>query len=229
MISEINFARNYSAFWFEYTPWLKDYVNSVNTGFADRLYPPLSGKDEPKYRSINNVVSFTLFKNIILEKNNNLHKAYTDSLTILRNYPRTNIATYKLDLPNIDIITSMSQKLIERYRKTPITFYPQFDGCGILDNCQGDLLQNNNTLVEIKAGERNFTASDLRQVLIYTALNWLANKKNIFDVELFNPRMGIVWQTSLIDFVSSISDLSIEDLFEQIGKYLSNSSEDIIF
>lgn len=228
MISEVNFARNYSAFWFEYAPWLKNYVNSVNTGFADRLYPPLNSKDEPKYRSINNVVSFTLFKNIILENNNSLTQAYADSLIILNNYPRTNLTTYQLTTPNVDIITSMSEKLIERYKKTPITFYPQFNGCGILDNCQGDLLQNN-TLIEIKAGERNITASDLRQILIYTALNWLANKKNISDVELFNPRMGMVWQTSLVDFVSSISDLSMEDLFEQIGKHLSNLSEDIIF
>ena len=229
MISEVNFAKNYSSFWTEYTPWVKDYVHSLNSGLIEHLYTSLEEKDDPKYRSINNVTAFTLFKNTVYLNNNDIDKAFVESVRILKNYPRTNIDTYQLTDPlNYRTIKTISDRLRSRYKNDNIIFYPKFNGCGILDNCQGDLFINQ-TLIEIKAGDRNITVQDLRQLLIYSALNWLSGTCEISYVELFNPRTGHLWNASILEFVSSISDLSMEDLFEQIGKYLSDLSEDVIY
>ena len=99
MISEVNFAKNYSSFWTEYTPWVKDYVHSLNSGLIEHLYTSLEEKDDPKYRSINNVTAFTLFKNTVYLNNNDIDKAFVESVRILKNYPRTNIDTYQLTDP----------------------------------------------------------------------------------------------------------------------------------
>lgn len=229
MISEVNFAKNHSSFWTEYTPWSKDYVHSLNSGLVEHLYASLEEKDDPKYRSVNNVMAFTLFKNIACMNNNDIDNAFVESVKILKNYPRTNLDTYQLADPiNCRTIKAISDRLIYRYKDKNTIFYPQFNGCGILDNCQGDLFSNQ-TLIEIKAGDRNITVQDLRQLLIYSALNWLSGACNIYYIELFNPRTGHLWNASIQEFISSISDLSMEELFEQIGKYLSDLSEDVIY
>jgi hypothetical protein len=39
-----------------------------------------------------------------------------------------------------------------------------------MESCQGDIL-NNETLIEIKAGERGILSSDIKQIITYCALN----------------------------------------------------------
>ncbi len=55
---------------------------------------------------------------------------------------------------------------------------PRFEGCGWLDECEADFLTSN-VLVEVKAGDRAFRSIDLRQVLIYCALNFASKKYDI--------------------------------------------------
>jgi len=96
-----------------------------------------------------------------------------------------------------------------------------------MESCQGDIFYNE-TLVEIKAGERGILSSDIKQIITYCALNWLSNHpKKIINVEFYNPRQGILWVSELEELIMSVSNLPIEDLFDQIGKYLINMSEDI--
>src|SRR5579864_8207330 len=52
----------------------------------------------------------------------------------------------------------------------PVVKSPVFRGCGFVDECTGDLIIGNQ-LVEVKAGDRSFRATDIRQLLVYCALN----------------------------------------------------------
>jgi len=226
MISEVSFSRGYGSFWSEYTPWLGDFVSEINKGIASRIQNPIfSHIDDTTHRSINNTIAFCLFKNSITTGNKNIRDAYNEGITIVRNYPKNNITSYSLSDEYIEIITEISNRLINRYKNKTIEFYPQFLGCGIMESCQGDIYIEN-TLVEIKAGERGFQTSDIKQVITYCALNWLSEKSlNIERIEIYNPRQGILWESDLSDLVLSVSSLPLEDLFEQIGNYLSGLSE----
>jgi hypothetical protein len=227
MISEVNFSRGYTSFWAEYAPWINDYVSSINKGMIVRLQSPILIGDDTVHRSINNIIAFTLFKNVITENNNKLNDAFTEATGIVLNYPRNNLSTYSLIGDYIEIIKEQSERLISRYRDKSVEFYPEFMGCGIMESCQGDLFHKN-TLVEIKAGERGILSSDIKQLIVYCALNWLSKKPlSISQIELYNPRQGILWESSLNEMIMSISNLPTEDLFDQIGKYLSGLSEDI--
>lgn len=227
MISEVSFSRGYTSFWIEYTPWLNDYITSINKYFVNSLYTPIEVQEDPSFRSINNVIAFTLFKNIIKFNDNNLSKSFNEASAILKNFPRNNLEDYSSDALQNEIINIQTKRLIENYKGKDILFSPQFNGCGILESCSGDIFYND-TLVEIKAGERMFTPSDLKQLIIYCALNGLSNSKiKIINIELFNPRQGLCWKSSLNDVIFSISDLPIDDLFNQIGKFLINLSEEV--
>jgi len=229
MISEISFSRGYSSFWSEHAPWINEYVNSINQGFIERLQNPIEIGDDSKHRSINNVMAFTLFKNIITKVSDNFEIALEESINIVKNYPRNNLESYKLTDDYKKIINNLVTRLVKRYENKNLTFYPQFAGCGIMDNCQGDIYYNE-ILAEIKAGERNLVVSDIKQIITYCALNWLStNRINITNIEFYNPRQGILWESNLSDLFYSISSIPMEDFFDQIGKYLSNLSEDIEF
>lgn len=227
MISETSFARSYTSFWLDYTPWINNFTSSVNKGLIDRIDLPFTLNDDPLHRSINNVVSFTLFKNIILLNEDDLEKSFKEASKIMINYLGNGLDSYILTDNYKKLIFEQTNRLIKRYKAKNVIFYPQFSGCGILYSCQGDLLYSK-TLVEIKAGERGILSSDIKQIIVYCALNWLStNKYEIDTVELYNPRQGILWQSKLKDLVLSISNLPVEDLFDQIGKFLYDLSEDI--
>ncbi|TNE53865.1 MAG: hypothetical protein EP338_10070 [Bacteroidetes bacterium] len=228
MISEASFARAYSSFWQEFTPWINDYTSFVNKGLVERKYEPLNSTDESIHRSINNVTAVVLFQNMIEQNNSDIDTAFEKAREIVKNFPRNGLDTYNLDNDQMRIIKLQSSRLVDTYKGNDLIFNPQFDGCGILASCQGDLMYQK-TLVEIKAGERNISSSDIKQVIVYCALNWLAkSERKIEIVEIFNPRQGVLWQSSLSSLISSISSLPTEDLFEQIGIYLYESSEDIV-
>lgn len=227
MISEVSFSRGYTSFWTEHAPWISDYVSSINKGLVARLEDPIELGDDTVHRSINNTIAFTLFKNVITEQNNDIEKALLEAQKIVANYPRNNMETFVLSDDYMKIIQRQCKRLVKHYiDKTP-EFYPEFSGCGIMESCQGDLYYNE-TLVEIKAGERGILSSDIKQIITYCALNWLSsNPKSIKYVEFYNPRQGILWESKLEELIMIVSNLPIEDLFDQIGKYLINMSEDI--
>jgi len=227
MISEVSFSRGYTSFWTEHAPWISDYVSSLNKGLVERLEYPIELGDDTIHRSINNIIAFTLFKNVIEKNDSDIEKAFVEAKKIAANYPRNNIESYILSEEYAKIIQRQCERLVRRYKGKSAEFYPQFSGCGIMESCQGDIFYNE-TLVEIKAGERGILSSDIKQIITYCALNWLSNHpKKIINVEFYNPRQGILWVSELEELIMSVSNLPIEDLFDQIGKYLINMSEDI--
>lgn len=229
MISEVNFARGYTSFWTEYTPWINDFVLSINKGLLARIQSPIEIGDDTIHRSINNVIAFTLFKNVITKDNSDLNEAYIEARKIIKQYPRSNLKSYEPTNDYVRIINKLSERLVNRYKSKSIKFSPQFNGCGIMESCQGDVYYDK-TLVEIKAGGRGILSSDIKQIITYCALNWLSRESMVIDnVELYNPRQGILWQSNLNELIMLISNLPTEDLFDQIGKYLSGLSEDIEF
>lgn len=227
MISEKTFARGYSSFWTQNTPWLSDYVSFLNKGSIDRTFKPLDSLDEAKFRSINNSAAFIDFKQKILGEELEISKVIEIAAESLKHLPKNELDSYELNDIHSKVILEQSKRLNETYSGETLLFAPQFNGCGIIANCQGDLYYDD-VLCEIKAGERNIHSSDIKQLLVYCALNWLSEEKiNILSIEIFNPRQGIYWHSTLNSLMDNISTLPMEDLFEEIGHFVYTASEEI--
>ena len=80
-----------------------------------------------------------------------------------------------------------------------VRFGPQIPGAGTLSRCEADLAVGD-TLVEIKTVSRRFRSHDLRQLLVYLALDW-ANGEPLWTWGcLLNPRRA-VWADFDVDWL----------------------------
>jgi hypothetical protein len=98
---------------------------------------------------------------------------------------------------------------------------PTFPGAGIIDTCQGDIFFGT-TLYEIKAGQRNFRATDIKQLLTYAALNKLTDLRSIRRLGIFNPRMGISYEAPIDEICLEVSGCQSEELLAEIVKAASS-------
>lgn len=219
MISETSFAKSFGSFWSNAMPWTSAYVHAINKSADTRVNDPLKDGTDSKYRSIVNVLAFEVFKNRLSNQNIPLEAVLKEAEIKLKKYPNSNLETFNLSGEIVDVVGRLSGRLFEEYRNNNPLVEPEFSGCGSIANCTSDIYVDQ-TLVEVKSGDRKFASSDLRQLLIYCALNWASvNPRTINWIELYNPRMGLKWFGKLDICVSYISTLSKEDLFQEICDY----------
>lgn len=228
MISETTFSRGYSSFWLEYFPWLNSYSLSISKFGCQRINNPIDETDLPDHRAINNTIAFYHFRNQLNNVNANIELAKDESLKYMSRFMRNGVQSYSYTIDDQKIIHQQVNRMSAHF-KGNVTVNPFFPGCGIISNCNGDLLVDKK-LVEIKAGNRSIIPADIRQLIVYCALNWLSlsdTKLTITEIEIYNPRVGYSWSIPIDEMLVAVSDLPKEDLFEQIGKYLVTESESI--
>lgn len=227
MISETKFARGYSSFWVEYFPWLNSYSQSVKAS-CERFSAPLPEIDKVEHRSINNMMAFIHFRNLLSDSNYSLDKTKEETLQYMTRFSRNNVSTYEFNENDKSIVAGQITNLQELPTQDLI-LDPFFSGCGIIDNCRGDILQGDK-LIEVKAGNRSIQPSDIKQLIVYLALNWIASPKPyiINQLEIYNPRVGYSWTVDVNSFFYSVTSYSKEDVFEQMMKYLVLQSEEVV-
>jgi hypothetical protein len=225
MISETTFIKNYVSFWDEIAPNAKDLVIEINSNDYNFKYGPPIDMDEPRFRSINNMVAYEHFKKLYSNDKIEVEELYKSLLPVIQNFPRTNIEEYNINQDcNKTTILELSKRMMILYKEENLSFCPAFNGCGSLSSCSGDLFYDN-TLVEFKAGKRNFTVEDIRQLMVYVLLNSASKCYNIEYVELFNPRTGQHWGSSLKDFILKSSIIPFSDLVVEFSNYLYSLSD----
>ncbi|MBV6824500.1 hypothetical protein [Pseudomonas sp. PD9R] len=94
-------------------------------------------------------------------------------------------------------------------------FRPKFSGCGLVSACEGDLIYKN-CLYEIKAGDRGFRVSDVKQLLIYSSLAFSQGEMSFSKVGLFNPRSGYHWERTLDRLCVELSGTRESDVLSSI-------------
>lgn len=98
---------------------------------------------------------------------------------------------------------------------------PPFPGCGVLAAAEGDVLLGD-TLYEVKAVARTFRAIDIRQLLVYGALDFARTVRRVGRVGLLNPLQG-VWEEWPLDNLSlNIAGLPANELFRRVIAYVSS-------
>lgn len=228
MISEIKFSTNYSSFWREIIPLADNYLRKENLRL-ERHTIEVRNLTRPALRGFTNELAFFAFAKIRKSKIKN----YNKKELLISNWKAT--AVYINRIPNAEKIdeNNVSSEIVNESLEilgnllsyfTSARNYevkPKFAGCGLLDACEGDYIDSS-CLYEIKAGDRNFRITDIRQLLIYSALDYSANRNRFEKIGLFNPRTGLFWVRNLNDVLLEVSGQSASEVLPKICAMLEN-------
>jgi hypothetical protein len=233
MISERQFIRSFPEMWKVWLPNLTPgLLHQISTfcelgmlveHWSNPLTPqaPTAHNDliaEIAFCSFSRVASMENFTNEDLAITNlDISKAI-ESMVLIRGgrFPMSSITKAHLE---------DSQRLMERLVKKLLTdsssiveIHPRLRGYGFLSSCHPDIIQGSN-LIEIKMSKYGFRGSDIKQLLAYATLAHF-NEREINEVSLLNPRLGILWKFTLKEFVRIFSNRRPTQLFEEIGSCL---------
>lgn len=215
MISERLFCRSYPSFWRDLLPFSEVLIRDVNRKWG---IPP-ADKEEPVAltRAIANEGSVRLFRRMAGRGGAMDPQDVSDAIAEAASW--LGAADYQLTKDEVAEVGDMAAHLHDKYRVQALVFGPRFRGCGLLHECEGDLIADT-TLVEVKSGHRAFRSPDLRQLLTYAALNSLTRTHDIDSVELCNARLRRDVRFDLEALCVMISGESSVDIFGRIADFL---------
>ena len=186
------------------------FVRKINLNLYEREFPPLSSSVAPSRRGLINEIAFRLFvetQRAPFLTEGVEGKATSEAQKLIRSLDRslpvdTSPPTSEEMLDAKEQLSRLAIFFQKEAKEAKLELSPSFAGCGIVDACNGDVYFDQ-TLFEIKAGDRNFRSIDVRQILTYAALNYATAKRKIDRLGLFNPRLGI-------SFIAGIDELCLE-------------------
>ncbi len=234
LISETTFSQNYSSSWRSLAPAGELYIRKINTSLYERFGLHLASTVSSDRRALVNEATFRLFElwsaarsegEVFATTAENIAAAETAAqIEISRLENSIGLKANPLDVnEKVEIITLFRSlhAFFTTVRPGQLVVSPMFPGCGIVDSCKGDIITNK-TLYEIKAGERNFRSTDLRQLLTYAALNVQSGAFDIKMVGLINPRIGIFFEADLEELCFEVAGKAANDLLGEIVEVLSS-------
>lgn len=233
MISETTFAGSYVSFWRSVIPHSERFIRRLNLGL-DRFAPPIFARSSPNRRGYINEIAFRMF--VHSRQGGTAGEA---ALALARSKVAEEARSYLLRFQGIeeDQVADLTDdewqevsRLVrainaiiahENPENARVIVSPRFSGCGILDACAGDLLVGDE-LIEIKAGDRAFRVTDIRQLLTYCALNLSEHRYVINRVGSANPRRGTCFSLDLDTLCLELSSRSAVDVLSEIVYFVSS-------
>lgn len=229
MISERDFASSYASVWQQLTPRTDGFWKIENM-LAKHETPPLSARASKGMRAVVNETAFRAFcahrteergsdrAKVLAAVDANIHTVIE---YIIRLAPRSKPELGAFD---DDCRYEAVELALRLLRYFPVnqhtTLRPTFRGCGLISACEGDVLHSD-CLYEVKAGERAFGISDLRQLLIYSSLAYSAGSLDFNKIGLFNPRTGSSWVRTLDQVCQSIAGVRAVDTLSALVRQFS--------
>ena len=226
MISERTLAASFESFWMELLPLLTPrFVTLFNEGHSQglndangHLLGELPIGENIERPDIVAEFAFQLAKQCwrvqfpldeIQETSPLTHDAENEAFKL--------ILRYEGKPPSVSVPLSECEKregmeLCRRYsslyrlfdRDKEVRFSPKFSGSGILNSCEGDI-SIGATLIEVKTTTRRVSGKDVRQLLVYAALESQSGIVRWDEVAIFNPRRGMYYYAALEELVLSLS------------------------
>lgn len=236
MISERRFAASFGSFWAVSTPFMENFVRALNIGGSERFEPPFPFR--PASASTRAMISDLAHRVFRHARANGIEPrllAGAPELSAMAQETRVYVAGLEgspaTNLPllvgaEISEAILLASRLEAFFGKKAagleLVIDPQFRGCGFLDGCVGDVLAGD-CLYEIKAVDRAARAREVRQLLIYAALNDVSKEHQIRSVALVNPRRGTFALFEINAFTREVSKKSAYELFGEIVDFISGS------
>lgn len=222
MISERQFSSRYSSLWKNVCPMSERFVRRLNLETVRYAEPfdPQCGKN---LNGLVNELAVVLCHENIDDKPES-EAEYINALDRCLEYIEL-VVSRPVDLCDDDRAHvrrdafHLKHRLATFYRtvlrSNQIQTSPTFEGCGILRSCAGDSIVKD-TLIEIKAGERDFRSIDLRQLFVYMALNFASERYTIRNICLVNPRVGKYWIKPVKDVFPKIAGASESEVLSDL-------------
>jgi hypothetical protein len=228
MTSETKFATSFTSVWREITP-LSDGYWAVENLLTRRVVPPLPNRAPKGLRGAVNELAFIGFSKLASQgkriARDEVFTTLKESVPMTINYINRLTPTETLHEESIDEVClreamQLTLRLLNFFPSGGNTqIRPRFRGCGIINACEGDVISGDQ-LFEVKAGDRGFRVSDLRQLLIYSALAYASDELEFSRIGLFNPRTGMAWSKSLDEVCVSISGLRANDVLPKLVDHM---------
>ena len=219
MISERIAARAFESVWQTCLPMLTPaFMNSFNRQFVKPIVrsgeplppvPKLPSSDSPDLVAelgieiVRSAVGTGVAVECVAADQPSLRAAWLNSLELVSRYEGL-----KPDAAAVSLNAADAHHAL-RLAATLSAFLDQFDGdakfrplipgAGSLSRCEADLAVGR-TLVEIKTVSRGFRSLDLRQLLVYLALDWATGDPRWISGCLVNPRRA-VWADFDVDWL----------------------------
>jgi hypothetical protein len=244
MISERTFARSFQSFWDELLPLLTpSFVHVISELYRERLtddfgflLDPIARRADADSAMIAEF-AFYLTKNAT-EGGISIRAAYDNpslrsdamitAATVVRSYEGA------MQYPTSDLREDELREgfeIAENYRRffdqTPtkgaIEFLPKIRGAGFLQNCQADI-SIGNALFEVKTVSRNLGNKDIKQLLVYLALQAATGNRRWSVGGFFNPRKADYVQFAIDEVLPQMSGgRSSSEVYHALLEFVSHS------
>ena len=219
MISERTISRSFESVWKSHFPMLNSrFMLSFNRRFTKPItdaqgakmapVPPPSNHPSPDLAAEFGIqiakmaIANRCTSEEIVQKQETLNRAWESTLGLINRYEGRKITPSLKHAESYWLRDSirLSSNLCAFIEHTEGAreFGPILPGTGFIPMCEADLSMGC-TLVEIKTVSRGFSSQDLKQVLIYLALDWASGKERWNRAALVNPRraccssFGVDW------------------------------------
>lgn len=216
-------------------PMADSFIRNMNKTLT-RITPPCPNLSKGIRNSLISELSFRLYSFVC---NGNMSIAELIENTELIDATAHEVSAYisRLERSNIPIPEMVNSEineaiaLTENLRKCMIysnpgkiiTTRPKFKGCGIVDDCEGDILVGE-TLYELKNVDRDFRVADLRQILTYCALNIASGEIKIDNIGLLNARSGLSYVANINKLSFLTAGVSADELLREVIRYITSDN-----
>ena len=235
MISERVAVRAFESVWRTRLPLLTPaFMNSFNRQFvkpiicAGEPIPPVPtahASDSPDLvaelgiQMVKSAVEAEVAVEDVAQDQPTIRAAWLRSLELISRYEggKPDLATVPLiadDQRNALHLARTLSAFLDQF-DTDAEFGPLIPGASVLSRCEADLCIDR-TLIEVKTVSRRFRSLDLRQLLVYLALDWAGGDARWTRGCLVNPRRA-VWADFDVDwFVRRLAGRPGVDVFSDI-------------
>jgi hypothetical protein len=225
VINEKTFISKIGSFWAEILPGTSTYIPWLNLN-KERLFLSLSTEDRHGNRLFIGYLLMELIRTYGLIKSLNEDQIQSASERVFRNFPdglMKRITEFPLNEKEINCIAELYGRTGTIYRtKKNLVLIPAIDGCGIISFCEADLSYED-TIVEIKTGDVNFSIHEIRQLFVYLSLLDMSKSlPKIKFIELFNPRTGFIFKESIDDVAFGLAGVTADLILNEIQHFIMN-------
>jgi len=214
MINERDIAAKFSSVWTQVFPMLTpNFMREFNASWIEEFAK--NQKVNPVGHS--DVVSEFAFQlsRQAFERNTSLEEL---SREIIKNAFEYSTYTISRNIKTFDLPNQLSQKeilearllaqnildFVNFWKPKSVRFAPTLPGYGVIAECSADIAIDD-TLFEIKTVTRTFRAKDLKQLILYLALQSASGERKWKYAGLFNPRLGVYSKFTIDNFVKNLS------------------------
>ena len=118
-----------------------------------------------------------------------------------------------------------TRAFISAFGKSELVFAPKVPGYGVIPTCQGDI-SIGESLFEIKTVTRTFRSKDLKQLILYLALQSVTGNRRWKSAGLYNPRLGVYCQFNIDGIIGTLSGgRASQEVFQDLLELLVRDSQ----